>query len=137
MNNPRKHTSKIRQQLESSGDKVRRARLPKRMRVAMKISDAIDALDWDNKDLADKLGKYQSQITKWLKGDHNFTIDTLSDIEEILGIRLLSLDEPYVSSVTAMNVLPNTTVDSGALTEIPKQASRYSIVANELKAVRV
>jgi ribosome-binding protein aMBF1 (putative translation factor) len=93
MNSPRKHTSSIRQRLANSGDKIRRARLPKRMRLAFKIADGIDALDWDNKDLADKLGKYSSVISRWLKGNHNFTVDTLSDIEEILGIKLLALDD--------------------------------------------
>jgi ribosome-binding protein aMBF1 (putative translation factor) len=93
MISPRQHSSEIRKRLEKSGDPIRRARLPKRLRIAMKIADGIDALDWGNKDLADKLGKYSSQISTWLKGDHNFTIDTLSDIEEILGIRLLALDE--------------------------------------------
>jgi ribosome-binding protein aMBF1 (putative translation factor) len=96
MSSMRKHTSKIRQQLDSSGDKVRKARLPKKMRIAFKIADAIDALDWGNKDLAEKLGKYQSEISRWLKGDHNFTIDTLSDIEEILGIQLLDLEKNTV-----------------------------------------
>lgn len=104
MSSPRKHTSKIRQELETSGDSVRRARLPKRMRIAFKIADAIDALDWDKKDLAEKLGKYQSQITNWLKGDHNFTVDTLSDIEEILGIKIFDLEDNEPKPVAELRV---------------------------------
>lgn len=92
-NSPRQHTSAIRQQLESSADKLKDARLTKKMRIAFKIADGIDAINMKNKDLAAKLDKYESQITNWLKGDHNFTIDTLSDIEEILGIQLLDLGD--------------------------------------------
>ncbi len=93
MNSPRKHKSKVRQRLETSGDPIRRARLPKRMLIAAKISNALELLDLDNKALAQSLGKYASEISKWLKGDHNFTMDTLSDIEEILKIRLLDVKD--------------------------------------------
>jgi ribosome-binding protein aMBF1 (putative translation factor) len=93
MNRPIKHKSKIREELQSSGDKIRRARLPKRMKIAAKISTALNELDWNKKALAEELDKYSSQITKWLKGDHNFTVDTLSDIEEILKIKLLAISD--------------------------------------------
>ena len=93
MNSPRKHTSKTIQRINSSGDKVRRARLSKKMRIAAKISNTLETLSWNDKDLASRLDKYSSEISKWLKGDHNFTIDTLSDIEEILNIKLLDLED--------------------------------------------
>jgi ribosome-binding protein aMBF1 (putative translation factor) len=106
MNKPRKHTSNVRERLKFSGDRVRRARLPKKMMIAAKISAAIETLDWDNKDLAEKLGKYSSEITRWLKGDHNFTLDTLSDIEEILDIKLLALDDEEIESeLDSKNIL--------------------------------
>jgi ribosome-binding protein aMBF1 (putative translation factor) len=45
--------------------------------------------DGRNKQLAEALEQNPSVITKWLSGTHNFTSDTLSDIEEVLGISLL------------------------------------------------
>ena len=36
------------------------------------------------KDLADMLGKNESEISKWMRGTHNFTIETLSSIESVL-----------------------------------------------------
>lgn len=39
----------------------------------------------EQKDLALALGKSESEISKWMTGTHNFTIKTLSKIEEILG----------------------------------------------------
>ncbi len=37
------------------------------------------------KDLAEMLGKKESEISKWMRGTHNFTIDTISSIENVLG----------------------------------------------------
>ena len=36
------------------------------------------------KDLALRLGKNESEISKWMRGTHNFTIDTLVSIENVL-----------------------------------------------------
>lgn len=33
-----------------------------------------------------------SLVSKWLSGTHNFTIDTLTDIQRVLGIRLLDVE---------------------------------------------
>ena len=114
MNSPRKQKSDVRKRLEKSGDKVRRARLPKRMRLAAKITIALDKLDLTNTELAIRLDKYSSEISKWLKGDHNFTIDTLSDIEEILGIRLLDLDDSK-PTLDASNIVFEITAHSNFL----------------------
>ena len=46
------------------------------------------------KDLADMLGKKESEISKWMRGTHNFTIDTISSIENALG-------QPILRVVTA------------------------------------
>ncbi len=45
------------------------------------------------KDLADMLGKKESEISKWMRGNHNFTIDTISSIENVLGQPILQVVE--------------------------------------------
>ena len=45
------------------------------------------------KDLADMLGKKESEISKWMRGTHNFTIDTISSIENVLGYPILQVAE--------------------------------------------
>ncbi|MBD5184781.1 MAG: helix-turn-helix transcriptional regulator [Bacteroidales bacterium] len=45
------------------------------------------------KDLANMLGKKESEISKWMRGTHNFTIDTISSIENVLGQAILQIDE--------------------------------------------
>lgn len=43
------------------------------------------------KDLADMLGKKESEISKWMRGTHNFTIDTVCSIENVLGQPILQV----------------------------------------------
>ena len=43
------------------------------------------------KDLAQMLGKKESEIIKWMRGTHNFTIDTISAIENALGQPILQI----------------------------------------------
>ncbi len=38
------------------------------------------------------LGKNESEISKWMRGTHNFTIDTISSIEEALGMPILQVE---------------------------------------------
>ena len=41
------------------------------------------------KDLANLLGKKESEISKWMRGPHNFTIETIISIENVLGMPIL------------------------------------------------
>jgi hypothetical protein len=67
------------------------ARTTARMLLAAKIADAMAAKSWKKKDLMLALGKKnQSEITRWLSGTHNFTSDLLSDLQDVLGIKLLN-----------------------------------------------
>ncbi len=43
------------------------------------------------KDLAMLLGKKEAEISKWMRGTHNFTIDTLVSIEKALGAPILKV----------------------------------------------
>jgi ribosome-binding protein aMBF1 (putative translation factor) len=67
------------------------ARTDRKMRLAACIDEAIKAKGWGKKQFAEKVGRKPSEVSKWLSGTHNFTVETLTDIEHILGIRLLNL----------------------------------------------
>ena len=69
------------------------ARTDRKMRIAAIIDDAIKSKGWGKKQFAEKMGRKPSEITKWLSGTQNFTVDTLVDIEQVLGIKLLNLTE--------------------------------------------
>lgn len=61
-----------------------------RMMMAARIDDALTKLGYTQSQFAKIMGKSDATVSEWLSGDRNFTLDTLSDIEERLGISLLS-----------------------------------------------
>lgn len=69
-------------------DKLRRTR--DRMLVAVRIADTLKARGITQKRFAEMIGRSESEISDWLSGDRNFTIDTLSDIKKHLGLDLLN-----------------------------------------------
>ncbi len=94
-NNPEIYNSPIIHELldaisPSEGEKIK-----KKMLIAAKIQTAMKARNWKGKDLLEALGKKNpSVVTKWLSGLHNFTIETLIDIERVLEINILDLTMP-------------------------------------------
>lgn len=75
--------------LISQRDENEYAKVESRMGIAVKIAKALKRKGMTQKELAEKLGKRPSEISKWLTGNHNFTHDTLFDIQTVLNIRLL------------------------------------------------
>lgn len=63
-----------------SADPVKVKRIETRMLVAQMLHDYLCKREISQQSLAGKMGKQPSEVSKWLSGDHNFTIDTLSDI---------------------------------------------------------
>lgn len=63
----------------------------KKMILATKIANAIKARGLKKSEFAAQMGKVPSEISKWLSGTHNFTSETLMDIEKALNIQLIDL----------------------------------------------
>lgn len=47
----------------------------------------------EQKDLARLLGKSESEISKWMTGTHNFTINTLAKIQAVLGEPVIQISK--------------------------------------------
>ena len=60
-------------------------RMRDRMLVAVKIADALEAKKLSQKAFAEIMGKSESEISEWLSGNRNFTIDTLLDVAVVSG----------------------------------------------------
>ncbi len=54
------------------------------MDIVSQINTMLSNENLTQRDLADKLGKKESEISKWLSGNHNFTIKSLAKIETVL-----------------------------------------------------
>ena len=44
-------------------------------------------------DLAQRLGKRDSEISKWLTGRHNFTTGTIANIENAIGEKIIQVTQ--------------------------------------------
>lgn len=62
---------------------------------SIEISDRIDSLMHERglskKQFADALGKRPSEVTKWLSGQHNFTLATISMLSTFFGKPIITV----------------------------------------------
>lgn len=61
--------------------------------IADRIHSILEDKGLKQKDLANMLGKKESEISKWMRGTHNFTIETISSIENVLNVPILQVAE--------------------------------------------
>ena len=87
----RKHSSALVNQLLAETSPVEKAQISNRMTLATRLDDLIQAKGWNKSEFASKVGKSPSEITKWLSGTQNFTIDTLTEIAVALKISIVEL----------------------------------------------
>jgi len=62
-----------------------------KMQIAARLQDLITAAGLSKGAFAEKVNKNPSEITKWLSGTHNFTLDTLSEIALSLQVPVAEL----------------------------------------------
>lgn len=64
--------------------------------LSFAISNRLDALmhekGLNKKQFAEALGKRPNEITRWLSGEHNFTISTLAMLSSFFGQPIITVD---------------------------------------------
>ncbi len=67
----------------------------KYVNLSVEISDKIEELlkkkKISQRELADKLGKSESEISKWISGTHNFTLKSIAKIESVFNESILKV----------------------------------------------
>ncbi|GAA0543666.1 helix-turn-helix domain-containing protein [Chitinophaga japonensis] len=53
------------------------------------ISAILQRKGMTQRDLANLMGKRESEISKWMRGTHNFTLSTISAIQKALGEKII------------------------------------------------
>ena len=65
--------------------------------LSFAIVDRIDALlkekGMTQRELAEALGKNEAEISRWMRGTHNFTIRTLAKISNVLGAQIVGVSQ--------------------------------------------
>lgn len=71
--------------------------LEKKLEISYSISDKLynemQKQGITQRELANRMNKRPSEISKWLRGTHNFTINTLVDISFAIGVDLIKICE--------------------------------------------
>lgn len=81
-------------------------RIRSKMLLAAKIEDAMKAKGWNKTELLKATGQKNASVaTKWFSGTHNFTHDTLFDIQEALGVNLLSINDATEEVIVTYHVI--------------------------------
>lgn len=73
--------------------------------IAARINEILVRKGWSKTDFANVMGKKNPEISKWLSGQHNFTIATIARIEAALGEDILSVKR-YRKPVSGYNQMP-------------------------------
>jgi transcriptional regulator with XRE-family HTH domain len=60
------------------------------LEIANEIHSILERQGKTQRDLANLLGKSESEISKWLTGTHNFTLKSVSKIEAILNEKIIT-----------------------------------------------
>ena len=63
--------------------------------LSFAIVDKIDAVlqekGMTQRELAEALGKNEAEVSRWMRGTHNFTIRTLAKISNVLGTQIIGV----------------------------------------------
>lgn len=60
-------------------------------KIVDRIHEILKEKGLKQQELALRLGKKESEISRWMRGTHNFTIDTLIAIEDSLGEPIIAV----------------------------------------------
>lgn len=83
--------------------KANRDWLGKSTDIALRILDALEELKWNKAKLAEVLGVSPQQVSKYVKGEENFKLETLCKLEKALEVELVTIlqeDEEVVKKGT-------------------------------------
>lgn len=110
-------------------------RIKSKMLLAAKIENAMKAKGWNKTKLLEATSqKNASVVTKWFSGTHNFTFDTLFDIQEALGIDLLNINEIKEEVIVKYHVVVHSTPSQDSLVKTQsKRLNQFNSQINRFK----
>lgn len=77
----------------------------KNLMVMAEISRLMKEKGWSQKELAKKMGKTESEISKWMSGLHNLTLKSVAKLEVILDATLLEVPQTTAKPASAIQYI--------------------------------
>lgn len=84
----------------------------------------------EQKDLARLLGKSESEISKWMTGTHNFTMNTLAKIQAVLG-------EPIIQIAREKQIEKTITIYISSTEYALRPSSQTSLVSTKMEIAKI
>jgi transcriptional regulator with XRE-family HTH domain len=88
--------SKIAKRILDSTPNETRLFVRKQAAIIVRINQLIKAKGYTQKQLAEDMGKKPSEISRMLKGEHNFTFKSLCHLESVLGEPIIEVPKKRV-----------------------------------------
>jgi transcriptional regulator with XRE-family HTH domain len=111
-NTPRTYKSPILSELIENISQEELEKTESKMRLAVKIADAIKAKGYGKTEFAKKIKKNNSEISKWLSGTHNFTHDTLILLQKELDVNLVNSEINQKMEIKNIHIVAESTNSS-------------------------
>ena len=64
--------------------------------IANRIYEILNIKGMTQKDLAQRLGKTETEVSRWLSGTHNLTLSTICKISTALGEDIVTVPKPVL-----------------------------------------
>jgi len=132
----RKYNSPKLQELLDEVTPVEMEQTKNKMQLAARIEDLMRAKSWNKSQFADKVGKNPSEITKWLSGTQNLTIDVLTEIAFTLEVEMSVLfGKKHVQSVYRREIVVHSIVSQPQIVLTTPATEESNLLSNLLLCV--
>ena len=101
-------TNRIMDEIRSTISPEMKLQMEMSVSIANRIYEILEAKGMTQKDLAKRLGKTETEVSRWLSGTHNLTLSTICKISAALGDQ--TLVNPSVSSCQKTMMIRNNLV---------------------------
>ena len=78
-------TNRIMDEIRSTITPEMKLQMEMSVAIANRIYEILEAKGMTQKELAQKLGKTETEVSRWLSGTHNMTLSTICKISAALG----------------------------------------------------
>ena len=84
-------TNRIMDEIRSTITPEMKLQMEMSVAIANRIYEILEAKGMTQKELAQKLGKTETEVSRWLSGTHNLTLSTICKISAALGEEIVSV----------------------------------------------
>ena len=86
-------TNKIMEEIRSSISPDMKLQMEMSVAIANRIYEILEARGMSQKDLSKKLGKTETEVSRWLSGTHNLTLATICKISAALEAEVVKVTD--------------------------------------------